>query len=190
MSAKEDLEILDVKVSRLKVEYEQYFMRILKREPLLLRGEVERIIRRYTNQIITNTAIKFKFNSIVSKYNAYKQYWTRTLRAIEEGTYERRAEGGGTPWAVRVSNEPLRANPSSRAAGPSEDGFVEGVYQKYLEARKKCNQPTDGLTFERLKEGIEQEKKKIESKYGTKDVDLQVFIKDGTAKISIVPKKT
>ena len=95
MGIQEDMTILDSKVARLKVEYEQYFMRVVKREPLQMREEVERIIREYSNKSISNTSQKFRFNSIVAKYNSYKQYWTRTLRAIEDGTYVRRAEGTG-----------------------------------------------------------------------------------------------
>ncbi len=95
MSVKKDIELLDSKVTRLKVEYEQYFMRILKLEPMKLRDEVERIIRYYSTSQIGNTSLRFKFNSVVSRYNSYKQYWARTLREIDQGTYKRRSEVGG-----------------------------------------------------------------------------------------------
>ena len=34
----------------------------------------------YANQAIKNTAMRFKFNSIVSRYQAFKRQWTDTLR--------------------------------------------------------------------------------------------------------------
>jgi hypothetical protein len=187
MDVKEGIELLDVKISRLRIEYEQYFMKILKREPLGLRKEVERILLRYSSKPITNTALKFKYQSLVAKYNSYKYYWTRTLRAIEEGTYERRAEGGRISRAG--SEGSLPKDSPSKAPFNKEDGPLVEVYHKYLEARKKCRQPTEGITFERLKKSIEKQKKKIESEYGMKDVDVRVLIKDGTAKIAFEPKR-
>jgi hypothetical protein len=187
MDAREDIELLDSKLLRLKVEYEKYFMNILKREPQILRDEVERLIRRWSDQPITNTALKFKYQSLVARYNSLKYYWTRTLRAIEEGRYERRAEGGDVARAE--SPEPLATDPTPQPSTPEDDGTMTEVYQKYLEARRKCKQPTEGITLEKLKSSIENQKRKVENNYGTKDVDVKVHIKDGAAKIAIVLKK-
>jgi len=93
MGMTEDIETLAIKVTRLKTEYEQYFANLKKREPLRLREDVEKIIMRYSNVPLTNTALKFKFSSVVSKYIAYKQHWIRVLREIAEGTYHRKPEG-------------------------------------------------------------------------------------------------
>jgi hypothetical protein len=187
MDAREDIDLLEAKLLRLKVEYEKYFMNILKREPQILRDEVERLIRRWSDKPITNTALKFKYQSLVARCSSLKYYWTRTLRAIEEGRYERRAEGGDI--ARTGSPEPLGADPSMQASAPEDDGTMMEVYQKYLEARKKCKQPTEGITLEKLKSSIEKQKRKVENKYGTKDVDVKVYIKDGAARIAIVMKK-
>jgi hypothetical protein len=43
--------------------------------------------------------------------------------------------------------------------------------------------------LEKLKSSIENQKRKVENNYGTKDVDVKVHIKDGAAKIAIVLKK-
>ncbi len=190
MDLKEDLEILDVKLTRLKVEYEHYFMHILKREPLRLRDDVDRLIRRWSGLPITNTALKFKYHSLVARCNTFKYYWSRTLRAIEEGTYERRAEGGAMAKVASVEalREKSKKAPPEAPAQKGEAALKE-VFQSYIEARKKCNQPTKGLTLEKVKTGIEGQKKKLESKYGTNELDVKVYIKDGTAKLTVVPRK-
>ena len=41
-SIKEDLALLEYNITKLKVEYEQYFIRVLKREPLALRGQIDK----------------------------------------------------------------------------------------------------------------------------------------------------
>ncbi len=184
----EDMKALDAKVARLKVEYEQYFMRVVKREPLKMREEVERTIRDYSNQSISNTSLKFRFNGLVAKYNSYKQYWTRVLRAIEEGTYTRRAEGVGPALSTPPEPLPAAKKPApGRAAGNNDN--LNDAYEKYLKARKECKEPTKGLSFEKFASNVEKTKDKVKEKYKAADVELKVYIKDGKTKLAITPKK-
>lgn len=205
MSMKQDIEILDSKIARLKVEYEQYFMRILKREPVKLRDEVDKIILRYSNKQISNTAFKFRYNALVSKYNSYKQYWNRILRQIDEGTYTRRAEGGGmeatpkppvsepslTTEERAVEEKPAEMRPANEkpAGGNGSKDYIDDIYNKYIEARRECNESTNGITREAIERTISKNIEQVEKKFKTRDVDLNVYIKDGKTKLTITPKK-
>ncbi len=187
---REDIEALDAKISRLKMEYEQYFARTLKREPVKLRDEINRTILNYTNQRITNTALKFRFQNIVSRYNTFKQYWNRVLRAMEEGTYHRTAEVSH----VQAPNDGVTTGPSAEEGGASRseqsgNGNMERLYREFIEARKRCHEPVEGLSIEALRKTVENQKKKIEMRYGARELDYRVYIKDGKAKIAIKPKK-
>lgn len=194
MGDREDIEILDGKIARLKVEYEQYFARVLKREPAQLRDEVDRTILALSNKTINNTSLKFKLNAIVAKYNSYKQYWTRVLRAIEEGTYVRKAEVApdgpiSKGAAKKPVPEPVADKRAPERPRPNEENGVSEIYKKYIAARKECNEPVEGITMESLKKTLDQYKKKVEEQYKTSEVDFKVSIKDGHAKLSITPKK-
>ena len=190
MSLKAEMDNLEAKIIRLKVDYEQYFTRIIKREPVRLRDEIEGIIRHYSNKNIINTSIKFRYNSLVARYNSYKQYWTRTLRAIEEGTLWRKAEGEGgrAKPPVERGAPPPRPSHQPRRAAPGDDDPLKSVYEKYIETRRACNEPTEGVSFEKLASTIERHKKQVEEKYNVKDVDLKVYVKDGKAHLAITPK--
>lgn len=193
MGEREEIDILDSKIARLKVEYEQYFARVLKREPVKLREEVDRTVLAYSTKLINNTSVKFKLNAIVAKYNSYKQYWTRVLRAVEDGTYVRKAEGAPDGPIAKVS-KPVRAAAASGDFAPArpkeeKDNGVSEIYAKYIEARKQCNETVEGITPEALKKTIDQYRKKVEEQYKTSNVELNVSIKDGHAKLSITPKK-
>jgi len=195
MGDREEIDMLDAKIARLKVEYEQYFARVLKREPAKLREEVDRTILAYSGKLINNTSFKFKLNAIVAKYNSYKHYWTRVLRAIEDGTYVRKAEaapeGPVSKGAAKPAQSPAPSANAPAQARPKEekDNGVSEVYAKYIEARRQCNEPVDGITVDALKKTIDQYRKKVEEQYKTSNVDLRVSIKDGHAKLSIMPKK-
>ncbi len=85
----EVLKELENKIERLKVLYEQYFMGIEKMEPQVARKEVTRAMLTLQQQYIRNTALRFKFNTMLQKWQIYVTYWNRTLREIENGTYVR-----------------------------------------------------------------------------------------------------
>jgi len=85
----EVLKELENKIERLKVLYEQYFMGIEKMEPQVARKEVTRAMLTLQQQYIRNTALRFKFNTMLQKWQIYITYWNRTLREIENGTYIR-----------------------------------------------------------------------------------------------------
>ncbi len=80
---------LAVKIERVKQLYEQYFMGIEKIEPLVPRKEVTRALLLLQQQQIRNTGLRFKFNTMLQKWNIYITYWNRILREIDAGTYTR-----------------------------------------------------------------------------------------------------
>jgi hypothetical protein len=72
-----------------RVAYEQYFLGMERLEPQGHLRDLERMLRRLDQTYISNTGIRFRFRSIQQKMNVYRNYWNRTLRAIEAGTYHR-----------------------------------------------------------------------------------------------------
>ena len=80
---------LERKLDRLKVLYEQYFMGIEKREPTVPLKDVVRVMRKLDNEQIRNTSLRFRLRTLVQRFNTYRNYWNRTLREIDRGTYHR-----------------------------------------------------------------------------------------------------
>ena len=155
-------------------------MKLLKREPVKLREEVEKIILAYSNKNITNTSLKFRYNSLVARFNSYRQHWTRVVRAIEEGTYYR--QEGGTALAAPVAEPRPNGNHGNNVGGaqaPQRDPAIVELFNSYVEAREACNEPVEGLTYDAVARTIDQYKKKIEEQYKTADVDLKVAVRDG-----------
>lgn len=207
MSIIEDIDILDTKISKLKVEYEQYFLRVIKKQPIQLREEIDRLVNSYHGRSIGNSAHRFRLNNLVSKYNSYKNYWNRTLRSIEEGTYHRQAEGSMTD----VSSSALAAPPLPQINGKSNQlaltavpvpqsaqqvqpqnpapSQADDIYNRYIAARKECNEGIVGISKESLAKSIEDYKKKVIEQYNVKEIEVRVAIKDGKSKLLIVPKR-
>jgi hypothetical protein len=53
------------------------------------RKEVERRIALLSREKPRNTAMRFRFQTLLQKYTTYQTYWRRVSRQIEEGTYRR-----------------------------------------------------------------------------------------------------
>src|SRR3954469_17800358 len=111
----EVLKELENKIERLKVLYEQYFMGIEKMEPQVARKEVTRAMLTLQQQYIRNTALRFKFNTMLQKWQIYITYWNRTLREIENGTYirhlqkaKRKAEKEGRELPAEMRFDKIR----------------------------------------------------------------------------------
>ncbi|MBE9532079.1 MAG: hypothetical protein IME98_04670 [Proteobacteria bacterium] len=189
---KEDLALLEYNITRLKVEYEQYFMRVLKREPLTLRGQIDKTVSFYTNQYIQNTSDSFKFRNLADKYNSFRQYWTRTLKMIEEGTYKRRAEDSGASTMKLPPMPKFSTSPESgvkQTPKKDNDKALKEVYDSYIHEMKKINEPTDNITFDFMKKAVGAQQKKAEERYGTKELNFKIKSANGKVKIQIIPKK-
>lgn len=83
------LEDLDNRLERLRALYEQYFMGIEKLEPLVPRKDLDRRIMLLRREQVRNTALRFKFQTLIQRYNTFQQYWARVAREIDNGTYHR-----------------------------------------------------------------------------------------------------
>ncbi len=103
----EVLKELALKIERLKQLYEQYFMGIERMEPMVARKECTRTILLLQQGYIRNTALRYRFNTMLQKWGSYTTYWSRTLREIENGTYVRHIQK-----AARAAAEKGRVLPA------------------------------------------------------------------------------
>lgn len=141
---------LSVKVERVKVLYEQYFMGIEKIEPLVARKDITRTMLMLQQQYIRNTGLRFKFNTLLQKWNIYITYWNRILREIEAGTYTRhlaKAQRAASREGKAVPEELMRqakARPPSGTfdTGPGakvDKGFLDHESGRYPVARNQAD---------------------------------------------------
>ena len=193
MGLKEDLDILDVKINKLKVDYEQYFAKVLKKEPAALRNEIDRIILKYSNQPTTNTSLKFRYSTLTAKYTSYKQFWNRILRRIEDGNYERGA-GFGVISQAAANTESMQRSGTTPASLeglkkeiPDNDSRFKTVYQQFMEAKKSCQDSSGDMSYEKFTQAIIQQTEQIKKDMKCSDVEYKVVVKDGKTKITIIP---
>lgn len=118
---------LEVNLDRLRALYEQYFLGIERIEPSVARKTVDRQFWQLKRVTMRNTARRFRFQTLVQRYNTLQQHWMKVCRQIENGTYPRhikkaqkRQENGlASPIAQRTALSRKNGTPSDAPqAGP------------------------------------------------------------------------
>lgn len=181
----EELIVLDNKLKQLRFEYEQYFMGSRPREPVLLRGEVQKIVARYSNTGIQNTALRFKFNNLCARLFTMRRQWDEILRKIEAGTYARH---------VFKANLHEREK-GGKALGPQAQAneITDGgsdLFESYRNAKASCGEDVTSLSRAKLDAILAKQREAIRAKTGCADVRFRVVIEDGKTKLKATPVKS
>jgi hypothetical protein len=79
----------EVQLSRIKHLYEQWFQGIERIEPQIPRKQFDRALHELRKVKPRNTALRFRFQTLIQRYTTLQTYWRRIGRQIEEGTYRR-----------------------------------------------------------------------------------------------------
>lgn len=179
----EELRILESKINQLKLDYEQYFLGSRPREPAMQRAEIQKAMVRLSNSAIKNTADRFKFNSLNSRFMTFKRQWDDTQRKIEAGTYKRHVFKANL--RERSREEILQS--SGGAGKPAANGNAAGgegdIFANYLEAAKSCGQNVDALTPQKLQAAIAKQEAAIKKKLGVEKVKFRVEVEGGKVKL-------
>jgi hypothetical protein len=174
-SLEELLQSLGVKLGQLRRDYDQYFLGNRPREPVLLRGEVQKHIVVLTNQPIQNTALRFKFSSLCSRFQAFRRQWDETLRKIEAGTYERHR------FKARLRGCDVGEPPAPAAASESSQ---DDLFESYKDARLACGQDIEGLTRAKLEGVLERQRTQLRKKYGEDaNFNFRVAVEEGKVRL-------
>lgn len=177
----DDLRMLEFKLAQLKRDYDQYFLGSRPREPVQLRGEINKAMVELTNTAIKNTASRFKFSSICSRYQAFRRQWDETLRKIEAGTYERHRFKAKLHQQEAAAEAPAPAAPAAAEPARAAGG---DLYEAYVDARRTCGESVKGLTREKLDAILAQQRAALCAKYGEDtEFRFRVQIEDGKTRL-------
>jgi hypothetical protein len=190
LSQDEELKLLEIKLNQLKLDYEKYFIGTRPTEPGQLRSEIQKAIIKWSNTRITNSALRFKFNSLNGRYQAFKRQWDTILRQIEAGTYKRhvfKANLHDRERGLVDEGADLAALGGPTAAMPDAGGAAgEGgndLFESYRAAMKAAGQDTSGLSRAKLEAAIAKQEAAVKKQLGCAKVAFKVVVQDGKVKL-------
>ncbi len=177
-----DIERLEAGIRQLKIQYDMFFSGATPKQPVDLRADVERMIRRYSNAPIRKYAHRFHFNSLVGRFNVLSELWAKSLRTMEEG--ER------TPPAAvpRAASPEERVLARCRFHDPlHEQEVLKLLHARYLEARRKCGGELGKISFESFLRGVASQAERLRQTSGCDQVELRLVLHEGKVLLKARP---
>lgn len=86
-SAEDQIERLEEDIRRLKIDFEIYFNGGSKTPPHAARAGLEARISRLNGDRGLSYGSRYKLNTLLSRYNSYRQLWRRRLKDKGEEIY-------------------------------------------------------------------------------------------------------
>ena len=175
-----NLDELDNSITALKREYDIFFSGGSKTLPLSSQRKIEKTIKRYSNLVGLSYAHRFRYNTIVARFNTYLELWNKQMRMKEEGR---------TPTGGLVVQQAENKQKGSTAEPDTGDNKLKNLFQEYVRTRQQTGEGAPKLNFQGFCQLITKQKEAIVQKYNCKDVDFYVKVEDGRAKLKARPVK-
>ena len=197
----DELDQLEENIRKLKNKYDQFFNGIQKMPPMQERKNVEVLIYEIGKQKMRDNGRRFRYNTLLSRYNQYREMWGRKMREREEGPldYRRRAA------ALAEPSEPATAPPSAekpraaapRVTSPNGDSYVRvaagtngdelrKLYDQLQQEHSKLGKNAP-ITLEQLGKMVEQQSEVVRSRYNVNTVGFRVETVEGKVKLKAKP---
>ena len=167
-----DIVRLESGIRQLKIQYDMFFAGSVPKQPVELRSEIEKIIRRHTATPIRKYASRFHFNALVSRFNSLSELWAKTLRALEEGERPAPAVADRAGTAERIVGRCTVEDPAQ------ERDVLRLLHARLLDARKKAGDGTGKLSFESFVRTVSAQAEKLREKAGCDKVEFRVIVLD------------
>lgn len=188
---------LDAEIRRLEAEFNMFFAGRLPRPPWETRTRVAALVKKYDNGVIVNTADRFRFESLQSRYQKFIELCDRQLTNRELG----RPMIGARPAPAPTTPEAPEAREAPKAPqapkAPSEkvvsfgrdagDDRVRELYEQLAAAKQQAGEAP--VEYERVAALVKAQVSKFAGE-GTSNVAFRVALKDGKVSLTVKAEKS
>ncbi|HEX6161166.1 MAG TPA: MXAN_5187 C-terminal domain-containing protein [Thermoanaerobaculia bacterium] len=191
----EELDKLEEDIRRLKNKYDQFFTGIIKVPPTFERSQVEAFIHEVSKQKMRDNTRRFRYNTILSRYNQFREMWARKMREREEGPLDFRMRQRALQQQPAPPPPPPPAAPRVTSAGadpyvkvaPSSNGEEIRRLHEQIEKEHLKMGRTSGVTIEQLAAMVQKQSEMVRTKYNVNTVAFRVETVDGKVKLKAKP---
>jgi hypothetical protein len=175
----EDLDRLEYEIRRLKVEHDIYFNGGTLRPPIDTKGRVETSIKRIYDSRGMSFGQRFRYNSLVARYNVMRELWRRQAQGREE------IGRPPTPEAQTVLREYTSV---IRCHDPKlEPEKVSELYDHLIAAKRECGERIGALSLEVFTQFLTSRADHIKDHLATDAVDFVIGVDNGRVKFAARP---
>lgn len=167
---------LEEDIRRLKIEFDMFFNGATKRPPYDTKNRVDTVMRRLGDDRTLTFAQRYRFNSLGSRFNAFRDLWRRTMQGREEGR-----DAGA---AARASAKEHFVAEFKRTDFVCEDAhkdveLVKNIYRALVDAKKVCGEPVEDFSFPRFHRLIASQADGLKERLGCERVSFSIDVEGG-----------
>jgi hypothetical protein len=170
-------------IRRLKIEFDIFFNGGAAKPPVDLKYRVDSLMKQLYDVRGMTFAQRFRYNTLVARYNAFKELWRRNLKEREEGgralaaDVERPDGDAQTRSAVTMS----RVRCTDPHAEPEK---VRELFDSFVRAKRDSGNRVQGLSLDRFEEALGQQMNQIKSRLRCDAVVFTVELDHGSVKLT------
>lgn len=175
-SIDEQLTRLEDDIRKLKVEFDIFFNGASKRPPYDTKGRVETILKRLADDRTLSFAHRYRYTTLATRYNAFRDLWRRTMQGREEG---RDPAAAARASAKKEANDSFSRTTFVCADAHRDVETVKRIYSALLDAKKLCGESTDDFSFPRFHRLIASKADALKENMGCERVQFSVDVDRG-----------
>ncbi len=172
----EQLTRLEDDIRRVKIEFDIFFNGGSKRPPYDTKGRVETMLKRLGDDRSLSYAQRYRYSSLASRYNLFRDLWRRTMQGREEGR---------SPMVTaRASAKEQAVADFKKTSFVCEDAhkdveLVKNVYQALMDAKKVCGEPVEDFSFPRFHRLIASQADSLKQRLGCERISFSIDVEGG-----------
>jgi len=172
----DQLSRLEEDIRRLKIEFDMFFNGASKKPPYDTKGRVDTVMKRMGDDRTLTFAQRYRYNSLGSRYNAFRDLWRRTMQGREEGR-----DPGAT---ARATAKQQAVADFRRTDFVCEDAhkdveLVKNIYSALVDAKKVCGEPVEDFSFPRFHRLIASQADGLKERLGCERVSFSINVEGG-----------
>jgi len=167
---------LEDDIRRLKIEFDVFFNGASKRPPYDTKGRVETLIKRLGDDRSVSYAQRYRYTSLATRYNLFRDLWRRTMQGREEGR---------SPMATaKASAKEQAVADFKKTSFVCEDAhkdveLVKNVYSALMDAKKVCGEPIEDFSFPRFHRLIASQADSLKQRLGCERISFSIDVEGG-----------
>ncbi|HVR44029.1 MAG TPA: MXAN_5187 C-terminal domain-containing protein [Thermoanaerobaculia bacterium] len=204
MTNDEALTQFEESLRKLKIQYHLFFSGIRKLPPSEDRRRLDNLVRELSQTRMRDNASRFRFNTMLGRYNQFQELWARQLREQEEGPldYRRRMAAleaasdqaaasdaaGGASAGGALDDQAVTGGPGDsyvKVTGETTEAAAKRLYAQIAEAQKTLGK--GGLSLAQVEHIVRSQTEVMRSRFSVEEVGFRVEVVDGKVKLKAKP---
>jgi len=191
-----DMKDFDVRLKKLRAEYNQHIVGVLKTPPTFSVAMIRKIVRKYAGNRNLKGPQKFRYFNLVAKFNTMMEFYNRKLRDINQGkqtTFGYMKENTEVMQAAKEKVKNMQPIPPDKghilANVKNQNLTIKNMYDKWNEFASYTKDNSAQMDFDKFKKIIAHKTTQLIEAKGCKAVKYKMSVKDGKIKIQAKPIK-